>query len=587
MIYTIKSPALLIIGILMLVWGGLNTSGALDGVQSYLQKSAYGNHMTVKAKFDFEARAATEIAAAEGKPAPAVMKMPASSFDAAKADQARIVNMFGGTFLLIGLFTLLWKPKQGDLDYFISVVPGIAFILLIVVVVRWVLDPIFGNLGRAVQDAGILSWNFARIFNLNHIVLGILAGIIAANVFKIPAWAGNGVRTARLGLKTGVILLGTLYSAKELAQLGVLSVVMIGIFVLGSVWLVLIMGKRMQCTNSMTGVLSAGIGVCGVSAAVAAAPVVKATAEEIAYTIGTVLIWGVGCMFLFPTVGHLLEMGPVQFGAWAGTGILNSAQVAGAALAFDPNGIETLKVAEIFNITRVLFLPLIVLWLAAWYMKHEVGAEKINLTQVVISKFPLFVLGFIGMFAMSTMGVFAPADHYQGKYFSSAEVKQDKLLSGKALRALDGELTRLRGAEDAQVLSKFLVEKTVVIESHRVTSEEVYKAFVELIANKKMMTRDQSYILFAVSKMEGLDPGAKGAIDNAKKAAEFDSKVITAYRDWLVWLFGFGLVGLGMQITGKSLKQAGGMPLIIGGTVGTVKAVGSLIVVMLFVKEFI
>ncbi len=586
MIYTIKSPALLIIGILMLLWGGLNTSGALDGVQSYLQKSAYSNHMTVKTKFEFEARAAKDIAATEGKPAPEMMKMPTSNFDAAKAEQARIVNIFGGIFLLVGLFIMLMKPKHGDLDYFISTVPGIAFILLIVVVVRWVLDPIFGNWGKAVQDAGILSWNFARIFNLNHVVLGIVAVMVVVNVFKVPGWAGNGVRTARLGLKTGVILLGTLYSAKELAQLGGLSVLMIGIFVLGSVGLVLLIGRLKKLPNSMTGVLSAGMGVCGVSAAVAAAPVVKAKAEEIAYTIGTVLIWGVGCMFLFPTVGHLLEMGPVQFGAWAGTGILNSAQVAGAALAFDPNGIETLKVAEIFNITRVLFLPLIVLWLATWYMKHEVGAEKINLTQVLVAKFPLFVLGFIGMFALSTMGVFAPGDHYQGKYFSSAEVKQDKLISGKALRALDGELTRLSGA-DAPVLSKFLLDKSVVIKDHKVTSEEVYKAFGELIANKKMMTRDQSYILFAVSKMEGLDPGVKGAIDNAKKASEFDSPAIKAYRDWLVWLFGFGLVGLGMQITGKALKQAGGAPLIIGGVVGTIKAVGSLIVVMLFVKEFI
>ena len=44
--------------------------------------------------------------------------------------------------------------------------------------------------------------------------------------------------------------------------------------------------------------------------------------------------------------------------------ILNSAQVAGAALAYQPDGIETLKVAEIFNITRVLVLPIIVIWLA-------------------------------------------------------------------------------------------------------------------------------------------------------------------------------------------------------------------------------
>jgi uncharacterized membrane protein YadS len=329
------------------------------------------------------------------------------------------------------------------------------------------------------------------------------------------------------------------------------------------------------------------MGVCGVSATVAASPVVQAKAEEIAYTIGTILIWGVGCMFLFPTVGHILGMGPVQFGAWAGTGILNSAQVAGAALAFDPHGIETLKVAEIFNITRVLFLPIIVLWLAAWYVKHEEGAAKVNLAQVVIAKFPVFVLGFIAMFALSSAGTFAPAGHYQGKYFSSAEVKEDKLLKGKETRAIEGELARLRAAEGAQSLNKHLADNNVTLGQRKVTADDAYKAMDELIANKKLMTREQDTILKAVAKMGGLDAVAKGALEKANKAATHDSKVIKAYRDWIAWLFAFGLIGLGMQITGKALKQAGGTPLIIGGVVGTLKAVGSLVVVLMFVKEFV
>lgn len=586
MVYTMKSPALLIIGILMLLWGGLNNSGMVDGMQSYLQKSAYSDHKKVKEKYEADSLIAAEAAAAEGKPAPEI-KMAKSKFDEAKAKQAQLSIIFGGAFVLIGLFSLVWKPQQGTLDYYVSVVPGIAFILLIAFIVRWGLDPVFANWGKEVKDAGVLTWDFAKIFNLNYVVLGIVIGIVVVNVFKIPAWAANGVRTARFFLKTGVILLGTLYSAAELAQLGMLSVVMIGIFVLGSVGIVLFMGKRMGAGNSMTAVLSAGMGVCGVSATVAASPVVQAKAEEIAYTIGTILIWGVGCMFLFPTIGHILGMGPVQFGAWAGTGILNSAQVAGAALAFDPHGIETLKVAEIFNITRVLFLPIIVLWLAAWYVKHEEGAQKVNLAQVVVAKFPIFVLGFIAMFALSSAGTFAPAGHYQGKYFSSKEVKEDKLLKGKETKVIEGELARLREAEGAQSLNKHLVDNNITLGQRKVTPDDAYKALEELIANKKMMTREQNTVLKAVAKLEGLDAAAKGAVEKASKAATHDSKTIKAYRDWIAWLFAFGLIGLGMQITGKALKQAGGTPLIIGGVVGTLKAVGSLIVVLMFVKEFV
>jgi hypothetical protein len=42
-----------------------------------------------------------------------------------------------------------------------------------------------------------------------------------------------------------------------------------------------------------------------------------------------------------------------------------------------------------------------------------------------------------------------------------------------------------------------------------------------------------------------------------------------------------------MQITVAAMKQAGGQPLVIGGIVGTTKAILSLIVILLFVKETI
>ncbi|MEK8019439.1 MAG: hypothetical protein VSS75_021410, partial [Candidatus Parabeggiatoa sp.] len=62
---------------------------------------------------------------------------------------------------------------------------------------------------------------------------------------------------------------------------------------------------------------------------------------------------------------------------------------------------------------------------------------------------------------------------------------------------------------------------------------------------------------------------------------------IQKFRDFITWLFAFGIVGLGMQITFSSIKQAGGQPLIIVVVFGTLKAVLSLIVVLLFGDETI
>jgi uncharacterized integral membrane protein (TIGR00698 family) len=475
---------------------------------------------------------------------------------------------FGGVAIAIGLWQLLASTAEGHVDYYLSTVGGVTFIMIVAFVVKWGLDPLMALWGKDAQPA--LGFNFASVLNLNYVVMGILAGIIVVNVLRVPSWAENGVRLSRLGLKTGVILLGTLYSLAELAHLGRLSIVLIGVFVLGAVGFVLWLGTRRKMPNSMTGVLSAGVGVCGVSAAVAAAPVVKAKSTEIAYTIGTILLFGVLCMFIFPIVGKALGMGYIQFGAWAGTGILNSAQVAGAALAFQPNGIETLKVAEIFNITRVLFLPIIVLWLAIWYVKREEGAEKVDLLQVVFSKFPLFVLGFIVMFALSSTGIFAPAQHYQGAYFDNSE---------KAMTTTD---------KDGKPVSKLLGEKDIAAlqaEAAKVQREDQKAALARLIENKKLMSIDDDDVLRGVVNAKVLSKAGNDVLVKAHRAVRHTAKKIAMFRDLIAWFFTFGLVGLGMQITMASIKQAGGQPLVVGSMVGVIKAVGSLIVVLLLVSE--
>lgn len=530
MIYTQKKPALLIIGLLMLaIWFGVDT-GLLNPVLAHLSS---------------------------GKPYKYLNEI------------SSLPLYFGVVAVVTGCWHWLGPHEEGQLDYYSSTIAGGMLILLITMLIRWFIAPqievisvdlgLIGNTGKYIHE----------LLGLNYVVLGIVAGIIIANVFKVPDWARNGVRLSRLGLKTGVILLGALYSAAELKNLGGLSIIMIGFFVLGSVGIVLWIGSRRNISNSMGGVLSAGMGVCGVSATVAVAPVVQAKPVEIAYTIGTILLWGVGCMFAFPIIGHLLDMSYVQFGAWAGTGILNSAQVAGAALAFQPDGIETLMVAEIFNITRVLILPVIVLWLAIWYVKREgttssgTTSSGINVGQVIITKFPVFVLGFILMFALSTTGMFAPASHYQGKYFGNTPAqgfKQENLLNAEQTEQLRAEIIVIDENEDRVAVNR-------------------------LIKNGKIMTIEDDNAIRSIINAGTLSDEATAILSAAHDAVRHTARKIEAFRQWITWLFAFGLVGLGMQITVSSMKQAGGEPAIIGGIVGFIKAALSLIVVILLIGD--
>jgi len=524
MVYTKKSPALFIIGVIMLAIWYAAGNGMLDG---------YMEHLAAGKKYKYG------------------------------AELISIPLYFGAVSVVIGAWQWFGSHTEGAWDYYSSTVAGGMFILLIAMLVRWFIAPEVAVFSMSFGKVGDTGKYIHKLLGLNYVVMGIVTGIIIVNVFRVPEWAQNGVRLSRLGLKTGVILLGTLYSAAELKNLGGLSIIMIGFFVLGSVGLVLWMGSRRGIPNSMGGVLSAGMGVCGVSATVASAPVVQAKSVEIAYTIGTILLWGVGCMFLFPIIGNLLDMSYVQFGAWAGTGILNSAQVAGAALAYQPDGIETLKVAEIFNITRVLVLPIIVLWLAVWYVKREESVtETVNVGRVIFEKFPVFVLGFILLFALSTTGMFAPANHYKGKYFDNSNVKTSKLMTDEQIAVLTAN-------------------------SDKVVREERKAALARLIADRKIASIEDDATIrgLANSKVMGKDSGK--ILKKAHKAVRHTAKKIKAFRKWITWLFAFGLVGLGMQITISSMKQAGGQPAVIGGVVGLTKAVLSLVVVLLIVSETI
>jgi len=520
MIYTQKSSALLIMGVIFVAIAFAAGSGAMDGLIGYLHAKKYAGEMI------------------------------------------GIGYAFGVLGLFVGAWHLWGTHREGNLDYYLSTFAGAIFILLIAMLVRWYLAPLIAVASKSVGPVMGAKY-LHQVLGLNYVVLGILAGIITVNVFGIPGWAENGVRLSRLGLKTGVILLGTLYSLGELAALGRLSVVLVGFFVLGAVGMVLWLGRLKKIPNSMSGVLSAGMGVCGVSATVAAAPVVQAKSVEIAYTIGTILIWGVASMFLFPVIGHLLDLGHIQFGAWAGTGILNSAQVAGAALAYQPDGIETLKVGEIFNITRVLFLPIIVLWLAVWYVRREevAAGHEVKVGTVIFEKFPVFVLGFILMFALSSTGVFAPAKHYKGKYFDN-NIKTEKLL------------------KDAQVA-------TLTAEADKLESPKRKEVMARLLENKKVMSIDDETVLRGIYNAKILSKDANKVLKHATKVVRHTAKMIKKFRQWITLLFAFGLTGLGMQITLASMKQAGGQPLVIGAVVGTTKAILSLVVIVLFVSETI
>lgn len=293
--------------------------------------------------------------------------------------------------------------EKGLAGKLMDIVPGLLVMVGTLYILRTYVEPwmkdavVFGRKGWLVQ-----------VLSLNYILLSILTGMFYRNVLfggKIPVWAEDGFRTTRLFIKTGVIMLGSLYTFDKLFKVGGIAITLIVAFVFGTAIFIMWLGSRLGADRSVTATMAAACGVCGVSAAVATAPGVRAKPVDLALSIATILGFGIMTMFVSPFIGKALQLSDYQFGAWVGTGILNSGQVLATCLAFNPVFAPGTAVAygEIWNVVRVICIPFVVFFITAWYWKGEADAEHASLGSILASKFPVFVLGFVGMTALSSL----------------------------------------------------------------------------------------------------------------------------------------------------------------------------------------
>jgi len=287
----------------------------------------------------------------------------------------------------------------------LSIIPGLAIMVLTLYGLRTYVEPWMSS----AVILGQKGW-MVKVLHLNYILLAIIVGMLYRNLLfggRIPSWAEEGFRTTRLFIKTGVIMLGSLYTIQSLAKIGGVAIVLILSFVFGTIFLVMILGRIFGMDRSMIGTMGAASGVCGVSAAIATSTAVKAKPSEVALAIATILGFGIVTMFISPIIGKLIGLSDYQFGAWVGTGILNSGQVLATCLAFNPTIAPGTAVAygEIWNVVRVISIPFVVFFLTVWYWRAEAQTEHISLFTILKQKFPVFVLGFFAMTLLSSLNI--------------------------------------------------------------------------------------------------------------------------------------------------------------------------------------
>lgn len=242
-----------------------------------------------------------------------------------------------------------------------------------------------------------------QLFMFNHVIIAILLGLILRNVLGIPKVFSSGIEfSTKICLYIGIVLLGASLNLNEIFSVGAAAIIMVAISMTFSIiiggWLV----KRIAGNERWGHLIGTGIGVCGVSAIIALAPVIKARQKEILTAVGIAVFNDVLVLVTLPLIAHSMGWSDILAGFIAGAVPANTAQAIAIGHVYsDPAG----AIATIVKSVRNTLLPVIVVVMTYVYIRKGLPVgEKIR-PVLLWNKFPKFILGLLIAASLSTSGL--------------------------------------------------------------------------------------------------------------------------------------------------------------------------------------
>src|SRR5580698_6874057 len=240
--------------------------------------------------------------------------------------------------------------------------------------------------------------------NIEYVLWAILIGLAISNTVGVPAIFRAGVATYEFWLKAGIVLLGARFLLGDVLRLGGLSLGLVFIELALALTFMTYLGRAFKLSPKLTTLLAVGSSVCGVSAIIATQGAIDADEEDSSYAIAAILALGAISLFVFPVVGHSLHLSDRAYGLWAGLAVDNTAETAAAgALYSDAAG----KVAVLTKTCRNALIGFVVLGYALYWASKGEAAGVRNKAAFLWSKFPKFVLGFLLISLLATIGFFS------------------------------------------------------------------------------------------------------------------------------------------------------------------------------------
>lgn len=232
-------------------------------------------------------------------------------------------------------------------------------------------------LSKTVYILIIISAFLGLINSPTALALGFGYTLIFNNPFK--AYSHKAInyflKISVVGLGFGMFLKETLETSKDGISLTILTIVL-------TITLGLLLTKLMKIDLKLGHLITSGTAICGGSAIAAISPVIKAKSKTISIALGIVFLLNSLALFIFPAIGHFLNLTQEQFGLWCAVAIHDTSSVVGAALDY---GDEALRIATTVKLSRTL-----------WIIPLSIFSIFLFKTKGQKMKIPYFIILFIG-----------------------------------------------------------------------------------------------------------------------------------------------------------------------------------------------
>lgn len=270
------------------------------------------------------------------------------------------------------------------------------------------------------QPQAIAGWAYMLLVAIiatlisNAVVLGgknpieasaaaVVLGLLARNAKLVPAICFPGIKSSEKLLVLGIIFMGASLDFNKTFEHGLILISVIVLSMASGLVLIYALGALFKLPRNLSVLLAIGTSICGGTAVAISAPIIGAKDEEISYAVGTIALWGLAAILIYPALGRAFGASDYHFGVFAGTAIHSTPQVVGAGFIFSD---EAGKIATAVKLVRNCFMAPLAFGLALLMRGRQNGSPSGSAD--LKRAFPWFLFGYFLMALCHTKGYFTP-----------------------------------------------------------------------------------------------------------------------------------------------------------------------------------